>query len=97
MDISPEQLGTSAGSGVVGTLIAWFTLKGKIEKSITIQKDFKATVEEAIREIKESVKSIEGKTVLTATCTECKDNRDNQFHALNEKLDILLERRRSER
>lgn len=97
MDLTPEHVGANVGSGVLGTLIAWFTLKGKIERMIVIHAEFKKTTEAALTRIESSLREHSTKVVYTDTCTVCKENKNIQLEALHEKLDMLLERRKESR
>lgn len=90
----PENLGANIGSGVLGTIVAWFTLKGKIEKMIVIHTEFKKTTEEALVRIETSLREHSGKVIYKDTCEICRGTRDIELHT---KLDLLLERRKESR
>lgn len=82
-------MGTHAGSTGLGAIIAWFTLKGKVERHIAITHESIKTIKAAVEEIKATVKE----KVDSGECDMCKINSVNQFKAIDDKLDLLLERR----
>lgn len=102
MDITTA--GTHAGSSVVGALVAWFTLKNKVDRLEDSHQNFalimkgevdrleashgrlSLSIEKAIVEIKESMKE----TVSKEKCGMCEINNDNQFKAIDDKLELLI-------
>ena len=94
MDIT--QVGTHAGSSAMGAIVAWFTLKSKVDKVAILQREshiqnekFQNSINKSIDEIKATINE---KVVHEATCDMCKTNTVNQFKAIDDKLDILIER-----
>jgi hypothetical protein len=89
INLDTQHVATHAGSGMIGAVVAWFTLREKINRVVVIQEN----MDKAVAEIKEAMHDQAKAVVYIDTCTECKARKNEQYQALNDKLDILLERR----